>query len=85
MPRCALSVGSAVMSTAPHDTDICALPRRCVPRQAIKFINEQLAEGIELAAQRGRPLVLKFDGDTIGPTATPNSLGLEDDDVIDVS
>lgn len=53
--------------------------------QAIKYINDTLEEGKELAAKRGRRLVLKFDGDAIQPGATPNSMGIEADDVIDVS
>lgn len=29
-------------------------------------------------------LVFRFDGDKISPTATPDGLGMEDDDIIEV-
>lgn len=39
------------------------------------------AEKVKLDLQR---LVFSFDGDKIGPAATPGALGMEDNDIIEV-
>lgn len=39
------------------------------------------ADKVKLGIQS---LVFSFDGDKINPTATPDDLGMEDDDIIEV-
>lgn len=55
------------------------------PAQIIDYVNT-CTEGKQLAEGRGgRRLVLKFDGDLIAADATPESMGIEEGDIVDVS